>query len=617
MKFRFSALTLVGVLAPALALAAPTGTVILRNGTKFESVEYEVRGSKVRVTLRFGERVFDMSEIRSFIPETKASVEEESGGEDDGLTDWQTRTRLTPPESWVAAPANMPLVRLRMKHTEYDATLSVTARPASGLWQVPTGKQAVPPAVSQGIGRDLGRFFGKAAMPKIVVGKLFGCRVLRGVPMAATTYGTGKKPTRNRMVTELRFRRFGLEYGLTYSVQKADAGALKHDVRDVFKAFSFLPALAVSDRFYGDYARGFSLWLPSADWIVEPSVFHATRPLTLSTAGGLGLVRVQVYPGATDAEKTVASMFAKRGRASKHFKEIKQEVMTQRGYPIVRFAFEDFKSHGKKLQRYEGLAAVVQSSVLEITGSSSVSVEDANRIAGQVSKIIGSVELYDAVAQREILNRAANSLRYISQGFSLSRKGKHGEAVQRFSDAIKEDGNVAIAYYLRGLSQKQRSKFKEYEADLIRADELDSSAGYASGLGDLSRVQAADASKRGDWKTATTLFARSYSSSKSDGDLKKLLAAATSLWNQFKKAKDVRNGVSDMEKRFKRWRDIEGVHKFLAKVYSEAARHLLKRKQLSKAKSMASKLRKLSKKTRVKKYARDAQQIDAQIDRKR
>lgn len=616
MNFRFSFLAFVAVLAPALALAAPTGTVILRNGTKFPGVEYEVRGSKVRVTLRFGERVFDMSEIKSFIPEATESVDDEPSRESDGLQDWQTRTRLTPPPSWEAAPANMPLVRLRMKHTEYDATLSVTARPAAGRWGVPSGKKPVDRAVSDEIGKDLARFFGVAPIVKVVVGKLFGCRVLRSVPVLVSPY-SGKGRGADRRVTELRFRRFGLEYGLTYSVKKADAGALKHDVREIFAAFSFLPALAVEDRFYGDYTRGFSLGLPNKDWTILPKAFHSTRPLTLTTAEGRGMIRVRVYPGATDAEKTVASMLAKREKVSKHFKKTQEEVMTQRGYPAVRFAFEDFRSQGKKLQRYEGLAAVVQSSVLEIMGSSPVSSEDANRIAADVSKILRSVELYDAVVQRDVMNKAVSALRYISQGFALAKKKKFGEAVQRYTDAINEDGSVALAYYLRGLSQKHRSRFKEYEADLTQADELDPSGGYASGLGDLSRVQAADASKRGDWKTATTLFSRSYSSSKSDADLKKLLGAAQKLWQKFKKAKDVRNGVSDMDKRFKRWREIESVHKFLAKVYTEGAGDLLKRKQLSKAKSMSSKLRKLGKKTRVKRYVKDAANLDKRIDAKR
>lgn len=602
-------------LVPLVAAAAPHGTVLLRNGTKFEDVDYEVQGQKVKVTLKWGAQTFRMSEIESLTPKAADAGEDDDADEGPTTSDWQMRFKVIPPEGWEAAPATMPLVRVCLRHTQYDADLSVSVRPVVSPWTIPTtGRFEVPRSVLEQIQADVSMFYARPVRATVAVGSYRECPVFRVAPVTVATFRQPKGG--DRTMSEMRFQRFGFEYAVTYTVKKADEGVMRHEANKALASFSFLPPLSSSDGFYGDYAQGFALRTPNEDWTVRASPFHETRPVRLTTAGERGEVSVQVVQG-RDALVAVSDMLAKRKAKSKYFRNATQSEGVQGGIPIARFDFQDFRAGGRKELHFQGFAAAAQGKVLVFMGIAPRSDEDARKIDNDVKAILDSVMIYDVAQLTEALTRDRNALRFFSQGLATHLKAQFAEAIQRYDDAIELIPDFALAYFLRGRAKKNVNDLKGYEKDLLTAQDLDGTQGFGQELAKLTETRALVAERTKDWGTAVSLWVRVYQNGKTPASLAKLLRVSQELRKDYATKKEFRDGANDLDKRLKPLRKTPAIHKFLAETFRIAGDNLVRAGETSRARGMVSKLKKLGKSVKNPGYIQMANRLDFQIKAKR
>jgi hypothetical protein len=599
------------------ALALPQGDVVLRNGTRLEDVEYQIQGDRVRVKLKFGERIFSMSEIQQLIPRSgggeAGGVEEDA--EDSGWQDWSTRFRISELEGWEAAPAQTPLVRVRLRHEEHDAELSVSVRPADSPWTMPApggGRRGgVNRAVADAIQGDLSNFYAKVGRAAVEVGAYQGTHVYRVSGATVTGYRAG-----TRQLTEVRFRRHGLEYSVGVSVAEEDAGALGAEVDRALGAFSFLPALTASQEVYSDFVYGFRIARANEGWSIRSTPFDEERPVRLTTADGRGEVEVRALPGRSAAQ-AVQKLFAERGKG-RHFVKRSEAAGELHGVSVQRFAFEDFKSGGRKKLLFQGFAAAVQGRVLLFTGISPLTDDDAEKIEGEVGASLSTVRLYDPAVVRSELTRSKEALAALAAGHHLVGRKKYAEAIQQYDDALAAAGDFALAYYLRGQARKLRSDFKGYQADLEKADELDPAGGYAADLGDLVREEAEQAMKRKDWATAVDGWRKVVASDPRDKKaLDSLSKSATSLWGTYKRGKKVMEGVEVLEEKLKGSRKNPAIVAVLARVYRDAGNDLIRSGNLGDAKKVAREFKRLARSAKDDKLSAEAKRLEERIKRGR
>ncbi|RMG15206.1 MAG: hypothetical protein D6731_08870 [Planctomycetota bacterium] len=610
------ALLCAAALTPLAASAAPRGDVVLRNGTVLEDVEYEVRGESVRVTLKYGSRTYRRDEIRRLVPKDAPSSTD--GATEDGgpsAADWETRFRLQELADWEPVAANDPLVRARMKHTQRDALLEVRVRPADSAWNIPEpgARARVDRSVSDEIFADLATRFARRPRGTVTPFAYQGSRVYRVGPFTALPHGSERGE--ERTITELRFRNHGLEYAVSCSVKSEDAAVLADEVEVALRAFSFLPVLDLDEDHYADYTHGFRLRRPGDDWILETEPFSTTKPLRARNKDGRAVVLVRVLPGRPD--EAVAALLEERKKRSRYFVERAREARTHRGSSVVAFEFEDFEPGGRRKLHYQGFGGFAAGHTVLVQGMAPLSDEDAAKLDREVRAVIESVQLYDQERARRRLGEEARALRAVASGWAAALKRDWSKALRDYDTAIGEMPTYALAHYLRGLAKKELGDAKGYAEDVEKAAALDPAGGYDAALGDLARTEAEIATRKKDWRRALELWARVYASSKNEKDLRDLLRAGTSYWGQQRRKPRLRDTVRAFEKALKPVRKVKGVHELLARVYREAGAELLRKKEYSDARRMASALRKLGRIVKAKRYESDAGRLSDQIKRAR
>lgn len=578
------------LLGSAPAHAAPTGTIVMQDGRRYEGVEYEVRGKNVWVKKSTGEFTYPLAIIKELIPDRSVGGPElrEDGPE---AGDWLARFVLEPPPGWRAAEAKMPLVRGVLRHEERDAVLRVSVRPVDVAFpaDLKAASRNLPRELTDSISRSVQAFYARVDRIQPGVKTYKNTSVIRFDRLNVNGYGGGPP----RILTQVRFQHDGLEYSLSYEVSKDDEGALRHQVDEVLESFSFLPALDINERSYRDYARGFELAYPD-DWALDPHPFHETEPLRLITAQGRGEVIVTLAEE-TDADRVVRDMLEQRKKASKHLEGDRVASEERDGGKVVGFEFQDFKPGGRKKLRYKGFAALIQTHVLLFVGMSPLSDEDSAKIEAEVDAILDSIHLHDPDRIRAKLTKEKDALDFVSQGWAEYSRRRFTEASQRYDDAIGADPTYAEAYYLRGLSKKELKDFEGYEADLTKADELDPQAGYGEALASLDREKGKAALDRKDWDQAIDLLSKTYRRTKDkkakeelQRDLDKAVGGA---WDKEKKAANYYRGAKELGTKLKALRGDAPIAKILVGVYKDAAGQLAKKGEFGYAKTLATEIK--------------------------
>ena len=566
------------------------GTVVMRDGRRFDAVLYEVRGKSVWVKFEWGAATFSLGDVAQLVPGGggggggEGEEEQEEAGPSG--RDWEARFALEPPKGWEAIEPRRPLERAVLRREDDDTTLSVSVRPAEGgPWQLSTDARfRAPREVGEAFEADLQAAYAKVTRPKVEVGTLYGAPVYRLSNVAVTEYGADKNDT--RVLTELRFRRFGLEYALTLSLRKDAQELASEELGRIQRAFTFLEPVSLDDERYSDFERGFAIERPNGDWDLQAHPFSETRPLMMTTAGGRGEVTVRVIAD-TNADGVVQKLMRSHRERSRHFSKDSITAEKQDGSPVVRFSFEDFREGGRKKLLYQGFAAAIHGNVLLFQGVSALSDPDSRKIEQDVNAILSSVRLQDLDRlSNDILQQKA-ALSSLAQGHTALEKRSYGEALQHLEAAIQGSPRFAMAYYLRGQAKKGQQDFEGYRADLEQADQLDPGASYAKELAKSYEYEAQAAQSRKEWGAALDLWERCYRSSKDEKLVRNITSCASQLWNESKRAKDYVKGAKELERRLKSVRKEAGVAEFLAKTYSDAAASLARENNFSAAKTCA------------------------------
>ncbi len=595
------------------AWAAPHGTVLMRDGRRFDDVEYEVRGTRVRVKTKYGAATFDLADVLRLIPMAPSSdapsVEEEEEEEEERGIDWPTRFRLEAPDGWELTDPSGPLVRAALRHQEQDALLEVTVRPAVGTWDLADPRGRLAREVTDGISAEQATFYQRAGRGRFGVADYQHDRVVRIDGLTVTEYGAGRA---QRSVSELRFHRFGLEYALTLSLSKETAQSLPAEAQEAaFAAFSFLPPLERTDHTYSDFDRGFMLRVPGEGWQLIDRPFEERRPLLARTRDGRAEVSVVVLEG-SDPRQAVEKDIAERRRRSRYLEGERIERSELDGADVVKFMFEDFRPGGRKKLRYQGFAARLRGSILLVTGIAPLSDEDARKLQGEVESILASVRLQDLEHLSARMRRQKDALAYVSAGANAMSGRKNDEAVQKLDRAIELYPNYALAYYLRAQAKKNLRQFDASREDLTRAGELAPGRGYDAELIATVAEEAAVEQRQRNFRQAAELWIRAYRSSKSARHLTELCRSLEGYGReakgeaQYERARELQTLAKPVE-------TVPKVAETLAKLYGHAVNELARANQFLKAKRILGLLRRLGRVNRSEPLEKAYEQVKERL----
>lgn len=579
------------LLASGEVLAAPHGDVLFKDGRKFEDIDYEITGKRIKLKLKNGEIEVSTDEVLQAIPRSApAEGEGEEAAEAAGPTpvDIASRCRLEPLQGWAPQTTSSPLVRIFLAHGERDATLAVYIRRVAA--DLPADLSRLPRDVSDEVAADLGARYARAGNPKCSASTLFGAPVLK---LEAEVVEFGKKDKDKRKVTELRFRRFGLEYAISYSVAPADEGALAHQVGQLFESFSFLPAISSSPDSYADYGRGFRLDRPNAEWQLLTAPFDEESPARLITSGGKpgapdrAVVTVTCTSGVA-ADAVLQDHFKKRRSNNPRFVPPTLEEGKQGGAKVFRFKYEDFNPGENKKKLFKGFAGFVRGKVVTVTGILPVTDEDAAKLEGHIDTALAAVVLFDEEALKDEVQTAQNAMLLVKQGSDAMTARRHDEAVSKFDEALRLAPTFARAIYLRGLAKKEKQDFDGSKVDFEAAAVLDPSAGYDAELSTIYEAEAAAAERAKNWGEAVRLWQRVWRADRTEDKKRRLVQATTQHWGELKK-KDVARGLSTLERDLNGVRADEQIADLLARCYREGANILLRDKEFREARRWATK----------------------------
>ncbi|MGE0708897.1 MAG: hypothetical protein AB7N76_22635 [Planctomycetota bacterium] len=605
---------LAGLGLPSVALAKPVkGTVKMRDGRKFEDVEYEVRGKKVLVKRKYGDVEYDMALIEALIPAKAEAPEGETVGESDPSLDWGARFRLEAPDDWSVVKPDLPLVRGQLKHRSRDAIMMVRVRPAEKLW---TFDRLEKNDVQKHFSDELSTFFRRIGGIKLGPATLHGAPVYRFDKAQAEVYGADKD--QKRTIHELRFQRFGLEYALTISIGKDDAGALEHELEPAFNAFSFLPALDFDKERYSDHARGFSLTLPVEGWRMRVSPFNDDRPLVLENSDGRAVLEAEVASG-RDPEELVRAKLAERKARSKRMAQEKVENDRLNGSEIIRFSFQDFREGETKLRGFIGFAGKAGEHLIWLQGQAPLSDSDSKKLLLELEGILSTVKLADPRRIATEARAAASAWELVAQGSDALAKNHYAEAIQHLDQAVEAIPGFALAHYLRGLARKGNNDFNGYKEDLERAGTLAPDAGYTKDLATAQRDEAAVAMRAGDFAKGLELWVKVFQADMKDEKVRKeVIEASKKVWDGIRKKKDW-NAYRDIEKDLRRVEDDREVALQLLKIYYDAAKELGKERKFSNAKkalrSAKRTVRALRREKDYTKYERELDSAEKALDK--
>ncbi|MBX3472693.1 MAG: hypothetical protein KF878_38055 [Planctomycetes bacterium] len=612
-------------LAPARdAAAAPVGTVELRDGRKWEGVEYEIKGDRLHVKFPNNRGAIDvpMADVKTMRADPTAGRPGGEEGEDEGggdaqqsSVDWEGRFRLEPPPGWVAAAPGSPLMRAQVRHGERNAGLAVFIRQVSGPgWTPEAGAvRQVPREVTEEVGQDLAARYARVQGTRVDVGTLFEAPVLR-VEGQVQEHGD----TLMKKLVELRFRRLGLDYSLAYTVAPPDEGALAGELPRLLEAFSFLPVVVHTDAEYWDYGRGFWISRASAEWQLQAAPFDEEQPARLLIDGGRAELGVQLHPG-TDAEGVLRGIMNKRKEQSRYFEASRVESADHHGSTVRRFQFEDFNPGGRKKLLFRGFAAALGGKVVVFTGVHPLSDDDARKLDGELAAMLDGVRLWDAERIRRQLADAQNAIALISQGMTASAAKRHDEALQRFDQALQLCPSYARAVYLRALVKRDMNDFKGFREDIERAAALDPNGNYDAALA-ASYVKEAELAERAkNYPEALKLRVRVYRSERTDANLRALTTCANFIWNEAKKdMRQIERHIRTLETELRPVIQDPGVSNYLAGVYRDAAQGFQRESNFRKAKQWANRAKAVAVDPRIKQEAeRLVDQIQQAEDRAR
>jgi tetratricopeptide (TPR) repeat protein len=586
-----------------VARAEPTGTVELNDGRKWEHVEFEVKGDRLYVKFpnNMGGTDISMAEVKSMRvdsgpPPGEASTEGEGDeAQEQGPTavDWEGRFRLEPPDGWAAAAPTSPLMRVMLHHKERDATFAVYLRQVSGDWTIDPATRQLPREVQDDVTRDLTARYARSSNARVTFGTLFDTPVVRVEGAQVVAYGS----TTQKKLTELRFRRFGIEYALAYTVTQQDEGALAPGLDALFRSFSFLPAVTISDDEYGDYGHGLALSRPNADWTVAAAPFDDEQPVRLSTADGRAEVLVQLRPGA-DAEAVLRALLNKRQQGSRYFTNSTVSAADQGGVPVKRFQFNDvLDKTGRKILLFKGLSAAVGGQVAIFTGMIPQSDVDAKKLEGEVDSILAGVRLWDPERLRQSLSKAQDAMAFVSQGSAAAQARRFDEALQKYDQAVQLFPGFARALYLRALAKKELHDFDGSRADLEQAAQLDPSAGYDAELAVTYDGEAKALEDQKNWAEALKIRIRIFRSTKNDPNARKVVADAQQVWSDMKKdtrALQLDRSLTSLERDLRPLNEEAQIATFLATTFREGAQMFMRDKNFSKAKKWAQRAQRVT-----------------------
>lgn len=597
------------------ALGAPTGTVELNDGRKWENVEFEVKGDRVHVKFANGAIDFPMADVKSL--RAGATSPSSGGGEDEAQEeagqassrDWDGRFELSPPEGWmVAAPAS-PLMRAHLRHGQRNASLAVFIRQVAGAPWKPeaSARNSVPREVLDDISRSLDNRYAKVQGVRASVGALFDTPVVQ-VESVVNDYGDAT----NKKLIELRFTRFGLEYSLAYTVAQPDEGALSSQLPGLFEAFTFLPVVTHTEAEYADYGRGFAIARASEDWKLVGAPFDPEQPVHLSIDGGRGELTVKIHAG-TDAEGVVRAMMSKRQEKSRYFGAAKVEGAEHDGTPVRRFQFEDFNPGGRKKLLFRGFSTVLAGKVVVFMGVHPLSDEDARKLDGELTTMLDGVKLWDADRLRRRLADGQNALALVSQGMTAHSAKRFDEALQKFDQALQLRPDYARAWYLRALAKRDLNDFKGFREDIERAAQLDPDGNYDAALASSYAKEAEVLERQKSWAAALPLRVKVYRAERTDQNLRFVTTAANNVLAEYKKegSRQIERGIRVIDGELRSLSSDNGVGVYLASVYRDAANLFLRDQNFSKAKTWARKARSASDDPRAR---QESERLLAQIE---
>lgn len=571
------------------ALAAPRGYVELKDGRKWQDVDYEIKGSRLYVKFKSGAMTdVPMSDV--VIARAEGAQPGDGGAEEPApdtsgpaSSDGAARFKVEAPEGWEPIATPSPLVRVLLKHHQRDATLGVYVRRAPPLEFPAEGE--LPNAVIEDVKNDFSIRYASSAGGEPRVSQLHGTKVMQ-IEGTAKEFGSEIE----RKVIEVRFRRFGLEYALCYSVAPDDEGALAHQVEQLFGAFSFLPTFQSTPERYADHGRGFSVGRPNGDWVLKTAPFDEELPARAVTKDGRAEVTFQLH-ASTDAESVLRGILTKR-QASKHFTGGALEDVVRGLSTVKQFRFEDFNTGGRKKLLFKGFGVALGGRVLVVTGILPLADDDARKLEGEVDAILAGIQLFDEEGLRTQVGAAQNALTLLKQGSEAAAASRYDEAIAKYDEAIKLYPDFARAYYLRGVARQGKQDYKAYRDDLVEAARLDPSARYDAELSESFEKEAEVLEQNGQLAEAVKLRVKVWKAKKETERAQRLVETAQRWWDELRNAGDVDKALPQVEAQLKGVSDPL-VTEFLFKTVLDGAR-ALQQTNVSKAKKWATNAKRLA-----------------------
>lgn len=581
-----------------LAAPRPRGTITVKaTGTRYEDVEFErdPNGKEVHVWTKFGKATFKLGDVVILENEDTGPKpgEEEEVPEGAGVVlvpagvDLPSRCMLEPPPEWDVVKGDSPLVRIQLRHQKKDALLLVTTRPAPG-GDFAFGKNNQGEATA--ITKDLESQFAKVTGSRPAPATLWGAPVYRLENVRVLEYG---RPGQEKTLSEVRFRRHGLEYAVSLLLGRDAQGAFRAD--ELLGSFSFLPPLAEHDGALIDFVRGFAFARPSAEWQLLAQPFEEETPIKAVFDGGRGELTVRLVKlqkGRTAAD-LVNDLIAARRKASSYFDLKDQGNAVRDGLEVTSFHFEDFRDGGKVRMVYKGFGAAIGEQGLLFVGIAPITDQDAAKIQADVDRSLAGVRLLDTQAlTAEVLN-AQNALSLVSQGSLAYEQKRYPEAVDQLTKALELVPTYARALYLRALAKQAQSDFKGFAEDLEQASQLDPTGNYDEALIPAYEKEAAEEANKKNWARAADLRLKVFRARKDDKQIAAWITCLRGLWADAGKEKAYDRGLRDLELRAKDLLSRPDVLVFMKSTIKEGVGYMIKERDFGKARKWAGKLKRM------------------------
>jgi len=498
-----------------------------------------------------------------------------------------------------------------LKHDSLDAWVYFSVAPYPDAYPDPDGK-----------GRE--KLVGIAKRARVSAGALFeeslsfnfkkGWLFETPVWEAQYTFGRGERKT----VLEYRFGRGGMEYTIRAGCPATNFKAWLPTLKAACEAFSFLPAVDVSEDRYLDARTGYAIIRPSAKWTFDVNVFDSETPLKMWTKNGAGRITVSVISNGKSPQDLVEGYYStlKKGVGGE-CTELFKEDGERNGAQIVNRRVRGYAAKEKTATEFSYFLCQRPSGVLQVQGIAPASGDAAAAIKADVEKVMAALRILDTKAASARLAKTNSAVESFADGVKLWNSRRFDDARSSFNKALAVFPTFVRAIYLRGLCSQALKEWQSFRDDMEKVNELDpTNPEPGKRVAQSYRAEALQAYRDKNLVKAQSLIKRALRNDRKNEGLQKDLidifkASFRDAQRSGEKAlkasiKEIA-GASGLMRGSKKW------SAFVVESYLGAANTYLRAKNFRKAKDMARKAQRLDRGN--KRIKRMLESIKSQADR--